>query len=314
MLILEDISSTIFAERKSAKRKVSAVKRAVRSISLFLSVLLLTFSFISEALSLQFLPGDVNSDGIISADDARTIMRICVGAEHADKERLLLADTDKNGIVTSEDARVALRIATGLNTPVQAKTASTDSRIVGYTSKNYLIYNIDGLTYIDGLLIVNKTYSLPSDYAPGELLAECSEAFKEMQSAARENGLNIYISSGYRSFYSQKSIYNRYVSRDGKKLADTYSARPGHSEHQSGLSIDLNTITQAFGRTKEGRWVAENCHKYGFILRYPQGKADKTGYRYEPWHLRYVGIEKATAITKSGLCLEEYYGITSQYK
>ena len=185
--------------------------------------------------------------------------------------------------------------------------------VTGYTSKGYAISEKNGITYVDGVLVANKTYALPESYNPGDLLGECSSAFNEMKSAAAQEGLNIWNASGFRSYELQESLYNRYSARDGKEAADRYSARPGHSEHQSGLAIDLNEITNAFKDTKEGKWVAANCHKYGFILRYPQGKEAQTGYMYEPWHIRYVGVDTATAIYNSGLCLEEYFGITSAY-
>ncbi len=193
------------------------------------------------------------------------------------------------------------------------KQAEIIGTVVGYTSKGYVISEKDGITYVDNVLVANKTYSLPADYNPGDLLSECEKAFKEMQKAASAEGLNIWNASGFRSYELQESLYTRYSDRDGKEAADRYSARPGHSEHQSGLAIDLNEITNAFKDTKEGKWIAENCHRYGFILRYPQGKEAQTGYMYEPWHIRYVGIDTATAIYNSGLCFEEYYGITSAY-
>ncbi len=170
----------------------------------------------------------------------------------------------------------------------------------------------DGLTYFDGILIVNKTYPLPADYAPG-INGEAQKAFDKMQADAADLGLNIYISSGFRSYDYQAGLYQRYVDRDGKAAADRYSARPGHSEHQTGLAFDLNTITDEFKDTDEGKWVAANCYKYGFIIRYPADKEDVTGYMYEPWYIRYLGEETAQTVYDSGLCLEEYLGITSEY-
>lgn len=257
------------------------------------------------------VPGDINGDGIVSAEDAREILRMSVGVVPMTDDMRVIADVDCDGTVNAGDARQALRLAIGLNNIKKGRTVGGE--ITGYTEKGYAIETSAGLTYVDGVLIANKTYSLPESYNPGGLLPECEEAFAVMKRDAAAKGLNIYVSSGFRSFASQKSIYNRYVSRDGRALADTYSARPGHSEHQTGLAIDLNTITQSFGKTKEGRWVAEHCHEYGFILRYPEGKSHITGYCFEPWHLRYVGVETATKIAQSGLCLEEYYGITSFY-
>lgn len=168
------------------------------------------------------------------------------------------------------------------------------------------------VTYIDGILIANKTYALPADYAPG-VSPDAQAAFDVMQADAAAQGLNLYISSGYRSYDYQSGLYKRYVERSGKTEADRYSARPGHSEHQTGLAFDLNTITDEFKDTDEGKWVAANCHKYGFIIRYPADKESVTGYMYEPWHIRYLGVETAQAVYESGLCLEEYLGITSEY-
>ena len=171
----------------------------------------------------------------------------------------------------------------------------------------------DGVTYIDGILIANKTYALPASYNPGGLTNECYSAFMNLVSGAAADNINIYCSSGFRSYESQQYIYNNYVAMDGQANADTYSARPGHSEHQTGLAIDCNIIDDSFTGTPEAIWLENNCHKYGFIIRYPKNKSHITGYKYEPWHIRYIGVEKATAVYNSGLCLEEYLGITSHY-
>lgn len=196
------------------------------------------------------------------------------------------------------------------------------------TSKGFKIETKNGVTYIDGYLIVNKTYPLPSDYIPKETYKEvtsdnCQEciideaynAYKNMRSDAASQGLSLWIASGYRSYKYQTGLYNKYVSNNGKSVADTFSARPGHSEHQSGYAFDLNSVSDAFANTKEGQWVASNCQRYGFIIRYPKGKEDETGYKYESWHLRYVGEELAEKLYNGGdwITLEDYFGITSEY-
>lgn len=168
------------------------------------------------------------------------------------------------------------------------------------------------ITYIDGILVVNKTYALPADYNPG-VNADAQAAFDRMQADAAAEGLNIYISSGFRSYDYQAGLYRRYAEKDGAAEADRYSARAGHSEHQTGLAFDLNSIDDSFADTKEGEWVSRSCHRYGFIIRYPADKEDITGYKWEPWHIRYLGEETAQAVYDSGLCLEEYLGITSEY-
>ena len=173
-------------------------------------------------------------------------------------------------------------------------------------------YSNDGLTYIQGVLIANKSYSLPADFNPG-LDPTCQNQFYKLQSDAAAQGLNIWLSSGFRSYDYQNQIYNNYVARDGQAAADTYSARPGYSEHQSGLAIDVNQIDDSFIGTPEAIWLENHCHEYGFILRYPQGKQDITGYKYESWHIRYVGTDMSYPIHDSGLTLEEYFGIDSYY-
>ncbi len=182
------------------------------------------------------------------------------------------------------------------------------------TSKGFKGVTKNGVTYIEGYLVVNKTYTLPSSYGNG-LTNATTEAFNKMQAAAKVDGLNIYISSGFRSYSYQKTLYNNYVNRDGVTAADTYSARAGHSEHQSGLAFDVNTINDSFANTEEGKWLNDNCYKYGFILRYPKGKSDETGYQYEPWHFRYVGVELAEKLYNNGnwITVEDYFGITSKY-
>lgn len=182
------------------------------------------------------------------------------------------------------------------------------------TSKGFKGVTKNGVTYIEGYLVVNKTYTLPSSYGNG-LTNATTEAFNKMQAAAKIDGLNIYISSGFRSYSYQKTLYNNYVNRDGVVAADTYSARAGHSEHQSGLAFDVNTINDSFANTEEGKWLNDNCYKYGFILRYPNGKSGETGYQYEPWHFRYVGVELAEKLYNNGnwITVEDYFGITSRY-
>ena len=182
------------------------------------------------------------------------------------------------------------------------------------TSKGFKGEVIDGVTYIDGVLIANKTYSLPSDYG-NSLTSATQSAFDKMNADAKSLGLSLWIASGYRSYATQKRLYNNYVASDGKEAADTYSARPGYSEHQTGLAFDLNSVEDSFANTDEGKWVKDNCYRYGLIIRYPKGKESITGYIYEPWHLRYVGVELATKLYNNGdwITLEEYFGVDSKY-
>lgn len=167
-------------------------------------------------------------------------------------------------------------------------------------------------TFVNGILLANKKNPLPSDYAPG-VNPEAKSAFDAMRAEALEAGIDLVAFSTFRDFTRQKELYEGYVAKDGEEKADRYSARPGFSEHQTGLAFDIGETGQeqhwaaaSFGDTEAGKWVAENAHRYGFILRYPEGKEQLTGYMHESWHFRYVGKQVATEIFEAGITLEEY--------
>lgn len=200
------------------------------------------------------------------------------------------------------------------------KVVSDPNNRTFITSKGFNGKVVNGITYIDGYLIANKSYSLPSTYGPG-LLSSTQEAFDKMKADTSTLGFNLYIGSGFRSYYDQKYIYNNYVARDGQTVADTYSARAGYSEHQSGLAFDVcdrnvgSCISSGFDSSTQAKWISDNCYRYGLILRYPKGKDNITGYMYESWHLRYVGVDLATKLYNNGnwITMEEYFGIDSKY-
>ncbi len=218
---------------------------------------------------------------------------------------------DSSNNKTSEEAILKVEKKVVVNNVV---VNNGTANYTGTTSKGFKIEVKNGVTYIDGTLIANKTYSLPKNYGNG-ITKEAQSAFNSMKSAAAKDGISLKIISGFRSYNTQVNLYNNYVKRDGKAAADTYSARPGHSEHQSGLGMDINQISDTFGSTPAGKWLNNNSYKYGFILRYPKGKTNETGYMYESWHFRYVGVELATKLYNNGnwITLESYYGITSKY-
>ena len=169
--------------------------------------------------------------------------------------------------------------------------------------------------YIKGILIANKQYGLPSTFNSTGEVPIARQKFNEMQEAAKKDSIYLTAFSTYRSYQRQEVLYSNYIARDGQKAADTYSAKPGHSEHQTGLTFDIGGrdssahASTRFNNTKEANWLLENAHKYGFILRYPQGKEHITGYMHESWHYRYVGTEWSTLIHESGLSLEEFTGL-----
>lgn len=168
---------------------------------------------------------------------------------------------------------------------------------------------------VNGIVIANKRFPMPGDYAPGES-KEARAAFEKLNAFAKQSGYTFNAFSTYRSYDRQQVLYENYKARDGKKAADRYSARPGFSEHQTGLAFDIGDVnvpndfaSNRFGKTDAGKWLAENAHKYGFIMRYPNGKEDITGYMYESWHFRYVGVDVATKIYEEDSTLEEYLGV-----
>ena len=172
-------------------------------------------------------------------------------------------------------------------------------------------------------VLVNKYNYLDKDYVPKnlekistvyalsnmKLVENAKEAYEEMAKDASKSKLKLVILSSYRSYDYQVDLYNRYAKKDGKEKADTYSGRPGFSEHQTGLAFDIyngKTTYTKFESTKEFDWMKENAYKYGFILRFPKGKELETGYQYESWHYRYVGKDIAKEIYDKDICFEEY--------
>ena len=175
---------------------------------------------------------------------------------------------------------------------------------------------VDGITYVNGVVIVNKTYPYPRNHTQRNFDPEAEQAFLTMKRDAEKQGIHFIPRTSYRSIMQQTIIYNNYVKEYGQEAADRFSARPGYSEHHTGLAIDLNSLETVFGETPEGIWLAEHCAEYGFILRYPKDSEEITGYIYEPWHIRYVGLELAQELYLGNgdfLTLEEYFGITSCY-
>lgn len=182
-------------------------------------------------------------------------------------------------------------------------------------------------------VIVNKQYALPEDYVPEDLVVPdvlfnfnyydekkllrqvAATALEDLFNAAKEEGLTLYAISGYRSYNRQKEIYDSNIATKGEEYTNRYSAKPGHSEHQTGLSMDVSTISidnrlePVFAYTPEGKWLAKNAHRFGFIIRYPDEKEYITGYSYEPWHVRYVGKDLAKYLYENKLTLEDYYGL-----
>ena len=209
--------------------------------------------------------------------------------------------------------------------PIRALVSVTLGLTMMFESWGYMLPHQDPT---DILILVNKQNRAPAvpvtlvkpDVTPTKpalseniyMRPEAADALEALFDGAAQAGITLYATSGFRSYSTQKAIYERKLEKVSEQSANASVAKPGYSEHQTGLAMDiegestLNTgLTAAFGESPEGIWVAENCHLYGFIIRYPKDKTDITGYIYEPWHLRYVGKEAAQEITALGVTFEE---------
>ena len=204
--------------------------------------------------------------------------------------------------------------------------SNTDVISIVNTSSNIDWYDVIKPSDISrgNLVLVNKYNYLPDNYeiedlvnmsikvafSGKEIKKEVYDAFYNLSMDARKEDLTIVANSTYRDYNYQAALYKRYKNNKGQNYADSYAARPGHSEHQTGLAIDVSTLNSSmenFHETEEYTWLINNAHKYGFILRYPEGKEYITGYNYESWHYRYVGVDVATQIKNENITFDEYY-------
>ncbi|HJP96100.1 MAG TPA: M15 family metallopeptidase [Candidatus Saccharimonadales bacterium] len=228
---------------------------------------------------------------------------------------------------TTKHAAAPSKSTTNTKTP----SSSSSSSAVKSFDKNQ--YSLTDPTSI--WVVANKQRPLnPKTYAPSDLVVPniplaastsmekqvrqaTATALEKMVADAKQQGAALNLQSGYRSYSFQVSLYNRYVKEQGQSVADTQSARPGYSEHQTGFAADLGSVPhpecdveECFGSTTEGKWLAANAYKYGFIIRYPQNMQSVTGYIYEPWHVRYIGVELATEMHNTGVqTLEQFFGL-----
>ncbi len=208
-----------------------------------------------------------------------------------------------NSNLSVED--IVTRVNLNLDLPFYTNTKEAKLTNTFYTLVNK--YN-----YLREDFVPNNLVELETPYAREGiyLVKSAKDKFYELVKKASEEGLTIRAISAYRGYTYQKRLYDKYVENDGVTKADTYSARPGFSDHQTGLVVDVdNTINsfEAFTNTKEYQWMLANSYKYGFILRYPEGKEAITGYQFESWHYRFVGVKLAKKIKASNLTFDEYF-------
>ena len=284
--------------REQYRKDTMQAYGVLTGIGVFLVAILVYFVFIRKPAS-----GETPS-----ADAAQTVT-----VEHsADTETETDQSSAEPPAAVSSSGDSSLSTSSAADSSVSSAAESKSEKKTAEAAGHKLEVK-DGITYVDGIMIVNKTYSLPADYAPG-LDPQAEEAFNKMASDAWADGVSLFICSGFRSYREQEMLYNNYAAQRGADEADRVSSRAGHSEHQSGLCMDVNTTEFDFAGTHEAIWLANNCADYGFIIRFPLGKEKITGYAYEPWHIRYVGVKAAKEIFDQDICLEEYLGVTSDYK
>lgn len=274
------------------------------------------------------LPVSAGGDGI---DTALNVDEPQDGSDDAEN-----TDEENSDIQDGQDGQGGEDEQNGDNQLTSASsTPSTPSYPSDAPWEGFDMYGVpdalDTLTEDDGdlLILVNKLHAVSKNYHPSDMVAvdgkyttnqglemksEAYDAYLQMRKAARADEIYFKICSAYRTYSTQEYLYNSYLGSMGEDLRNIRSAYPGRSEHHTGYAIDITsksmgwTLSQAFADYPEGEWINEHCSEYGFIIRYPKGKTDITGYDYEPWHLRYVGTEAAAEITEQGITLEEYLG------
>lgn len=248
------------------------------------------------------------------------------------KEKFTKEEIEKNLLNKKYNYLIKYSSAAGFNIENLERYESYKEKNKSLSADKIVIYTEIGLDKefytdiktiekFDKLCLVNKFYKLPKNYNAKDLVTlnntyssnsqklkkEAANSIKSMINAAKKEGYNLKVISGYRTESLQNTLFSNSKNRNGLKHALLYSAKPGHSEHQTGYAVDLNTVVESFKNTKEYTWLKENAYKYGFIERYPEGKEFITGYGYEPWHYRYVGIDASSIIQKEQITFEEYH-------
>ncbi|MCG7339885.1 M15 family metallopeptidase [Staphylococcus sp. ACRSN] len=197
------------------------------------------------------------------------------------------------------------------------KNTTEDMTLIKPTHAVPIVTETHGVTRVNGHVIVNKQYSLPPSYQPKEN-KYARKQLDKLLIRAQKNNMDLNYVSGYRSYEDQKRVVKTFEKEDGKMTAEQYTAKPGHSEHQTGLAFDVGTnkpmkdFHKDFQKSKEARWLARNASDYGFIIRYPKGQSSQTGYAYEAWHIRYVGQTLAKSIANDQTNLESYYELNQR--
>ena len=250
---------------------------------------------------LSILPKEISQKELTSEEKLVNKMQKISYYRKENKNRYLEYQK-KNKSLSLED--IITQVNIGIDKPYYTNTKPSDN-----LNTNLILVN--KYNYVTEDYIPENLEPLDTNYARSgmQLVKDAKEAFEKLSQSAKNDGMTILAMSSYRSYDYQVNLYNNYVKTDGKEAADTYSARAGYSEHQTGLAADVyngEVPYTSFEETEEFTWMQENSYKYGFILRFPKDKTNITGYQYESWHYRYVGKEVAKEIHENNLTLEEY--------
>ena len=291
------------------KRKVRVKKL---NLAIFVLVVVLITALITKTIKgIYLIITDKKEPEIIEKKEEKKEKK--VKEEKTSFEQLsYYKDTNHNRYIRYQNKNPNLSI----ETIVTYVNIGLDNPYYTYTNKakdlNKITIIVNKYNYLTRDYVPKNLESIPLSYARSgmKLVNVAKDAYVEMAKAAEKQKLKLVVTSSYRDYEYQEDIYNRYVKSDGKEAADTYSGRPGFSEHQTGLAVDLyngKKLYTEFENTKEFDWMQDNAYKYGFILRFPKDKDNITGYQYESWHYRYVGKEIAQYIHEHDITYEEYY-------
>lgn len=297
------------AVRNRRKRKKNNIFKVMMRISILLIIASATFLFVTK------LPNYVQrviAGGIIE-EEQRIEENNASNEENNKDTDTPDATEDNKGAETNNNSK-------GSENKKDNEAVKNDEKILVEDTDDILVV-VNKKRYVNSeykpndLIVPNVKFSFSGEHEKKYMRQEAATALEELFDQAKEEGIHLFAISGYRSYSTQKRVFNGFVDQYGEEKANEFSARPGESEHHTGLAMDVSSqsaefrLLEAFGDMPEGKWLKENAHKFGFIIRYLKDKTDITGYTYEPWHIRYVGKEVAEEIYNAGITLEEYLGL-----
>lgn len=298
---------------RKERSKIKSRKRRRKKIVVTLAFFVLTTSFV--LVKFKLLPSAASDEKLTQSDNNHIIDKT---ETEEPKEKIGSTTGSSIELNKDEEEKESKPIFARDLLTLKETIIDKDGELVVTNPKNYLV-------------VTNKDRGMPSDFIPNDLVVPnvpfpfdefhpkkqmrkvAADALEELFKKSQEEGVNLYAISGYRSYTTQETLFQRSINLNGLEHTNKYLAKPGHSEHQTGLTMDVTTasvnfdVVTEFENTIEGIWLKDNSYKFGFIIRYPKDKEDITKYSYEPWHIRYVGKDVSEVMHKENLCLEEFF-------